>query len=36
MVVYLNGENVVQGEKAETFTDFDVESEEETLKLINN
>ncbi|WP_404469575.1 hypothetical protein [Sutcliffiella horikoshii] len=34
MVVYLNGENVVQGEKAETFTDFAVESEEETLKLM--
>ncbi|WP_010199836.1 hypothetical protein [Bacillus sp. m3-13] len=34
MVVYLNGEAVVQGEKAETFTGFDVDSEEDTLKLM--
>ncbi|MGD6777947.1 hypothetical protein [Sutcliffiella horikoshii] len=34
MVVYLNGENIVQGEKAETFTGFDVDSEEDILKLM--
>ncbi|GEL78507.1 hypothetical protein [Tenuibacillus multivorans] len=32
--VYLNGSNVVQDEKVNYFTDFDVEADGETLRLI--
>ncbi|GGM43273.1 hypothetical protein GCM10011351_31530 [Paraliobacillus quinghaiensis] len=32
--VYLNGSNVVQGEEAMYFTEFDVESDNETLNLL--
>lgn len=34
MFVYLNASNVAQGENAEVFTDFDVESEQDTLHLL--
>ncbi len=34
MYVYLNATNVVQGENAEIFTDFDVESEQDTLHFL--
>lgn len=34
MFVYLISSNVVQGEKAEIFTDFDVEIEKDVLNLI--
>lgn len=33
LFVYLNGSNVLQGEKAVTFTDFDVEGDSSTLNL---
>ncbi|KMJ57139.1 hypothetical protein AB685_17135 [Bacillus sp. LL01] len=33
MFVYLNAANVAQGENAEIFTDFEVESEKDTLHL---
>ncbi|TYS67739.1 hypothetical protein FZC76_14340 [Sutcliffiella horikoshii] len=36
MFVYLNASNVAQGDHAETFTDFDVESQEDTLHLLYN
>lgn len=34
MFVYLNSTNVVQGEKAEIFTDFDVEIDMDVLNII--
>lgn len=34
MFVYLNSSNVVQGEKAEIFTEFDVEIEKDVLNII--